>query len=85
MAELKLTVGALTATRTATNENATRLIQSALKQAGYDITGMTGNQQAQAAVGLLVGYLQELAKAHEVSSAVDVARVTAIGDAVEFD
>jgi hypothetical protein len=74
MADLRLRVGALTATANASDANATRILQGALQQHGYILAGMSGQQQANAVIDILVKFLNESAKAHEVNAATKTAR-----------
>lgn len=70
MAEIKLTVGALTASIMATDESATRILQGALIGSGYDIGSMTAQEQADAVTIVIVNYIQELAKQTEMQQAI---------------
>ena len=84
MADLRLRVGNITAMVSASDANATRILQSALQNNGYDLDGMTAQQQANAVLTVLVNFLQQSALAREVTVAVDEARQAAIGNPPEI-
>lgn len=74
MADLRLRVGALTAQVSAGDANATRILQGALQAHGHTLEGMTGQQQADAVIAILVNFLNESATAHEINVATKAAR-----------
>ena len=81
MANLRLQVGQLTAQVDATDQNATRILQAMLAQRGHDVANMSGQEQADAVLAILVQLIVESATAHEVN----VARMAAINDPPSFD
>jgi hypothetical protein len=68
----------------ASDTNATRILQGALQNNGYVLDGMTAQQQANAVLTVLVNFLQQSALAREVTVAVEDARQGAIDNPPVF-
>lgn len=84
MAYLELNVGPIIQQITASDANATRVLQGVLRQYGYDVDGMTGQQQANAVLVVLRDFLQDTAQAQKINAAIETARETATNDAPVF-
>lgn len=76
MAELKITVGNFTAAATASDTNAIEVLQNALRGGGYNIDGMSGNEQAQAIISLMVSHIEDLAEIQKSKEQVEAAKAT---------
>ena len=85
MANLSFSVGTFSSEINPSDNVAMRIVQAGLGQLGEDTSEMTGQEQANAFIAHTVSFWQELAKAQEVSEAVEAARDAAILEAPVFD
>jgi hypothetical protein len=80
MAELRLQIGPITASITATDAAAQRVLQGMLRQYGHDLDTMSNQEQADAALVLWRNFAMETALAYEINNVAAVARQAVLED-----
>ena len=85
MAKITLQIGQITAEINATDQKAARVLRGLLLQNGYDVEGMTNQQQANEVITLIARFITESATAHEATDAAEAARRGALENPPTFD
>jgi hypothetical protein len=80
MAELRLQIGPITASITATDAAAQRVLQAMLRQYGHDLDAMSNQEQADMALSIWRDFAVQTAGAYEANEAAEAARQGVVDD-----